>query len=44
MILHDAMKTIKNRVFPFSVKKQQNLVSFKKNKKDFFTKNNKKTG
>jgi len=29
MILHDALKkTIKNKVFPFSLKKEQNLVSF----------------
>jgi len=27
-ILHDAVKTIKNKVFPFSLKKEQNLVSF----------------
>jgi len=36
-ILHDAIKTIK--VFPFSLKKEQNLVSLKKNV--FFSK---KTG
>jgi len=34
MILHDAIKTIKNKVFPFSLKKEQNC---------FFKKNNKKT-
>jgi len=29
VILHDAIKqTIKNKVFPFSSKKEQNLVSF----------------
>jgi len=28
MILHDAIKTNKNKVFPFSLKKEQNLVSF----------------
>ena len=28
MILHDAIKTIKNKVFSFSLKKEQNLVSF----------------
>jgi len=28
MILHDAIKTIKNKVFPFSLKKEQNIVSF----------------
>jgi len=27
-ILHDAINTIKNKVFPFSLKKEQNLVSF----------------
>jgi len=44
MILHDAIKTIKNEVFPFSLKKEQNLVSLKKNKAGglFFFK--KKTG
>jgi len=26
-------KTIKNKVFPFFLKEEQNLVSFKKNKK-----------
>jgi len=36
VILHDAIKTIKNRVFPFSLKKEQNLVSLKKKKKFFF--------
>ena len=39
MIFNDAIKTIKNKVFPFSLKKEQNLVSFlKKNKKEFFQK------
>jgi len=33
MVLHDAIKTIKNRVFPFSLKKEQNLASFKKKTK-----------
>jgi len=28
MILHNAVKTIKNKIFPFSFKKEQNLVSF----------------
>jgi len=28
MILHDSIKTIKNKVLPFSLKKEQNLVSF----------------
>ena len=28
MIWHDATKKIKNKVFPFSLKKEQNLVSF----------------
>jgi len=37
MILHDAIKTIKNKVFLFSLKKEQNLVPFlKKTKKTFF--------
>ena len=37
MTLHDAIKTIKNRVFLFSLKKEQNLVSFQKTpKKTFF--------
>jgi len=34
MILHDAIKTIRNKVFPFSLKKEQNVVSSKKNKKN----------
>jgi len=34
MVLHDAIKTIKNRVFPFSLKKEQNLASFKKKQKN----------
>jgi len=33
MILHDAIITIKNKVFPFSLKKEQNLVYLKKKKK-----------
>jgi len=33
MILHDAIKTITNKFFPFSLKKEQNLVYLKKNKK-----------
>jgi len=33
LILHNAKKTIKNKVFPFFLKEEQNLVSFKKNKK-----------
>jgi len=28
MILYDAIKTIKNMVFLFSLKKEQNIVSF----------------
>jgi len=36
MILHDAIKTIKNKVFPFSLKKEQNLVYLKKTKNVFF--------
>jgi len=37
MILHDAIKTIKSKVFPFSFKKEQNLVTFlKKQKKQVF--------
>jgi len=28
LILHDTIKTIKNKVFPFSLKKEQYLVSF----------------
>ena len=31
MIVHDAIKTMKNKVFPFSLKKEPNLVSFQKN-------------
>ena len=38
MILHDAIKTIKNKVFPFSLKKEQNLVYLKKTKTRFFFK------
>jgi len=43
MILHDAIKTSKNKVFPFSLKKERNLVSFfkKKQKKWGFLKKNK---
>ena len=36
--LYDGMKTMQNGVFLFSLKKEQNLVSFKKNKKTFFKK------
>jgi len=36
MILHDAIKTITNKFFPFSLKKEQNLVYLKKNKKNGF--------
>jgi len=32
MILLDVIKAIKNKVFPFSLKKEQNLVSLKKKK------------
>jgi len=35
MILYDAIKTIKNKVFPFSLKKE-NLVSFQKIQKSPF--------
>ena len=43
MVLHDAIKTIKSKVFPFSLKKEQNLVSFKKKtKKPGLLKKNKK--
>ena len=38
MIFNDAIKTIKNKVFPFSLKKEQNLVSFFLKKKEFFQK------
>jgi len=41
VILHDAIQTIQN-FFPFSLKQEQNLVSFEK--KVFFSKKNKKTG
>jgi len=37
MILHDAIKTIKSKVFPFSLKKEQNLVSFSKKQKTGFS-------
>ena len=40
MILHDAIKTIRNKVFPFSLKKEQNVVSSKKNKKNCLKKKN----
>jgi len=33
MILHDAIKTITNKFFPFSLKKEQNLVYLKKKQK-----------
>jgi len=36
MILHNATKTIKNKVFPFSLEKEQNLVSFQKKPGRFF--------
>jgi len=42
MILHDAIKTIKNKVFPFSLEKEQILFLFKKPKKTFFFKTKKK--
>jgi len=32
MILHDAIKTIKNKVLPFSLKKEQNVVLKKNNR------------
>jgi len=35
LILDDAIKAIQNAVFPFSLKKGQNLVSFIKTKKRF---------
>jgi len=35
-ILHDAIKTIQNGVFPFSLKLEQNLVSFQKKQKNGF--------
>jgi len=44
MILHDAIKTIKNKVFPFSLKKEKKKILtkscffFKKTKKRFFKK------
>jgi len=37
LILHDGTKTIQSGVFPFSLKKEQNLVSLKKNR--FFKRN-----
>ena len=37
MILHDAIKTINNKVFLFSLKKEQNLVSCYKTKKTGFS-------
>jgi len=40
VILHHAIKTIQNGVFPFSLKEVQNLVSFQKT--GFFKKKNKK--
>jgi len=33
MILHDAIKTIKNKIFPFSLKNNKILFLFKKPKK-----------
>jgi len=43
MILHDTIKTIKNKVFPFSLQKEQNLVPFQQTQKKevgcFFLKN-----
>jgi len=36
VILHDAMKTIQNGVFPFSSKKERNLCLFKKPQTCFF--------
>jgi len=36
VMLHDRIKTIYNKVFPFSLKNKQNLVLFKKNKKPRF--------
>jgi len=36
VILHDGIKTIQNVVFLFSLKKEQNLVSFWKIQKNFF--------
>jgi len=43
VMLHDRIKTIYNKVFPFSLKNKQNLVLFKKNKKPrFLFKKNKK--
>ena len=41
MILHDAIKTIQNGYFLFSLKKEQNFVSFKKKKKTFLKTNKK---
>jgi len=43
MILHDAIKTIKSKVFPFSLKKEQNLVSFSKKQKTGFSEKKQKT-
>jgi len=40
VILHHAIKTIQNGVFPFSLKEVQNLVSFQKT--GFLKKNKKK--
>jgi len=42
MIMHDAIKTIKNTVFLFSLKKEQNLVSFWKTQNKIFFWNPKK--
>jgi len=41
VILHDAIKTIQNVFFMFSLKKEQILVSFKKKTSTFFFKKNK---
>jgi len=40
MILHDAMKTTKNKVFPFSLKKNKILFLLKKQQKTVFFKKN----
>jgi len=43
MILHDSIKTIKNKVFPLSLKKNKILFLFKKPKKRDFLKKKTKT-
>jgi len=43
MILHDAIKTIKNKVFPFSLKNNKILFLFKKTKKLELKKKQQKT-